>query len=231
MKSINISYNDKNILKGISLIFFLLFVNGIYKESLFTYSQSLFWLSDFFNFVIVPISLSIYFYKQYNLKPTDYGLIKPNRGYPLSEIIGASIFTAFSLGCIYALVDYMAHGYLNDFFGYIPPSFSYSTAIPSGLLKLPVVIYLAITAALVEETVFRGIPYKLMSIYLNTKNKDLIFISITSLAFALIHWEDGYGSFLSAFVFGLLAAKLYLFYKNLWPLIGAHFLVDMYSFW
>ena len=214
--------SNKITLYSISIIFALGVVNGFYKEPLFNISKYAFWAQDFIHFVLLPIVILLYLYKRCNLHPKQYGLIKPGKLYPLPELVGASLFTAFILYITYISV-YGVSLKVATSYGYIKPYFSYHSVIPEGILNLPVVIYLALTAAVVEEIIFRGIPYKLIFENKQIRNKKSVYILITSFLFAVIHWESGYPNAISAFVFGLLAAWLYHVYKNLWPLIGGIF--------
>jgi len=222
--------SNKITYQGLSLIFAIGLINGLYKEPLYNYSKVLYWLVDLAHFVVIPSILFLYLYKRFNVKPHSYGLIKPTRAYPLSEIIGASIFSAIILDLIYIATYEITYSiFINN--GYINPAFNYHSVIPTGILNIPVVFYLAITAAVMEEIVFRGVPYKIIFNNDHIKYKKQIYVLVTSACFAAIHWENGYPDLISAFIFGLLAAWLFLTYKNLWPLIGAHFLIDFYTFW
>jgi membrane protease YdiL (CAAX protease family) len=231
MDTVTVENKQHEFITRAILVFFALgLINGFYKEPLFHTSILGFWLQDIVHFVVYPVAILIYFNRRFSLSPSGYGLIKPNAAYPLSELLGACIFSAILLEIIYIAVLQSSLVIFNHF-SYEPPDFGYSSVVPNGLLHLPVVIYLAGTAAVFEEVMFRGIPYKLISDNPNIKNKNKFFVLTTSILFAAIHWENGYPDLIAAFVFGLLAAWLYLTYKNLWPLIGAHFLVDIYAFW
>jgi membrane protease YdiL (CAAX protease family) len=48
--------------------------------------------------------------------------------------------------------------------------------------------------------------------------------------FGMAHWESGAHEILGTACLGLFACALYLKIQTLWPLIGAHFIVDMASF-
>lgn len=213
---------------GISLIFIIGLVNGLYKEALFNFSQAAYWLQDIAHFVIIPAALFYILSNTCGYKFKDFGLIKPSKGYPLAELLGASIFSAFILYVVYISVLVTSYHTLKEY-GQTAAYFNYNSVIPTGPLGIVVVLYFATTAATVEEIVYRGIPYKLMTAYKLFSKKT--YVVGTSLLFAAIHWENGYGDLLAAFIFGLLAAYLYLVYRNLWPLIGAHFLIDLYVFW
>ncbi len=189
-----------------------------------------FWTQDLIHFVVTPGVFLYYVYKRFGFTPKDYGLIKGSSAYPTAELLGASFFIAFFLGFIMIPIDYMSYYFFLNH-GFAAPDFSYKDVVPKGLLKLPVVFYLAITAGLVEEIIFRGIPYKLISESQVIKHKKFIYIFVTSIAFSTVHWTNGLYFLAPTFIFGLFAALLYLKLKNLWPLVGAHFLYDFYVFW
>lgn len=222
--------SNKITLQGSSLIFAIGLINGLYKEPLYNYSKLLYWFADVTHFVVIPLILFFYLYNRFNVKPQSYGLIKPTRAYPLSEIIGASIFSAIILNLVDIATYEITYGLFTNY-GYINPVFNYHSVIPTGILNIPVVFYLAISAAVTEEIIFRGIPYKFIFSNKNIQHKKHTYVLLSSVCFAAVHWENGYPDLISAFIFGLLAAWLYLNYKNLWPLIGAHFLIDFYTFW
>jgi membrane protease YdiL (CAAX protease family) len=215
---------------GVLIFFAPGVLNGFYNEKLYAASTAVFWLLDVVHFVVLPSALLIYFRYCCNLRPADYGFIKPGPAYPLVELLGSCVFTAIFMQMVYSVVHSAS---LNLFYmvGYLPPHFGYSAVVPDGLLHLPVVIYLAVTAGFSEEVMFRGVPYKLISDNGKIKHKNRFYILSTSVLFAAIHWEGGYPDLVAAFAFGVLAAWFYLTYKNIWPLIGAHFLVDAYAFW
>lgn len=224
--------HQPTIYKGLFIVFFFGFVNGFYKQQLFEISPIVFWLQDIFNFIILPSSVLYFFYAKLNFKPSDYGFIKTSQINPLSEVLGSTIFTAIILGAVYLIVNFVAHHFLNKY-GYQYPLFNYSSSAPEGILKLAVVLYFAASAAIVEEIIYRAIPYTLImqSNHIKQKHQKIFFVMATSIVFSIIHWESGFHELLSTFSFGLVAALFYLSYKNIWPLIGAHFLVDMYVFW
>jgi membrane protease YdiL (CAAX protease family) len=58
-----------------------------------------------------------------------------------------------------------------------------------------------------------------------------VFAIGSALIFAACHWENGMPNAIGAFFFQLLAFWWYLRLRTLWPVIGAHFLIDVYYFW
>jgi membrane protease YdiL (CAAX protease family) len=110
--------------------------------------------------------------------------------------------------------------------------FSYSQMIPQDfILHCLTVFYLSITAAVSEELYFRGIlRFSTFALIRNERIAKWVFILVSSLLFGLIHWKSGLTNIVNAFFFGLVAARLYLWTNSLWPLMVAHFVVDMAAF-
>lgn len=54
----------------------------------------------------------------------------------------------------------------------------------------------------------------------------LLYLAISPVLFALIHWESGAANTAASYIFGLLAAGSYVVLRNLWPLIVAHVYTD-----
>ncbi|MGZ8218369.1 CPBP family intramembrane glutamic endopeptidase [Methylomagnum sp.] len=49
--------------------------------------------------------------------------------------------------------------------------------------------------------------------------------------FAACHSEQGLHGVIAAWVYGLVAALLYVRLRSLWPLVFGHFVIDMIEFW
>jgi membrane protease YdiL (CAAX protease family) len=54
---------------------------------------------------------------------------------------------------------------------------------------------------------------------------------VTTILFAATHSELGPSGVVAALTYGIAAAVLFLKLRNLWPIIFAHFVIDVYSFW
>jgi len=221
---------NKALLLGITIIFLFGITNGFYLEWLRKTSIPLLWAQDIIHFVVVPILFLVYISKRFSVNPSDYGLISASPSYPLYELVGASIFTAFLFGLILWPMDNFLY-YVFYTHEHTESGNNYSSIVPTGIFKLPVVFYLAITAGMVEEIVYRGIPHKLIFENKRIVRKKFIYILFTSVAFSAIHWDKGLHLLIGTFIFGLLAGWLYLKLRNLWPLVGGHFLYDFYIFW
>lgn len=81
---------------------------------------------------------------------------------------------------------------------------------------------LSATAAVCEETIFRG--YLLTRLRHVGGGEWLLPVALATLSFASGHIYQGLGGFILIFVYGLLFCALYIFTGSLWPGIIAHFL-------
>ena len=107
-------------------------------------------------------------------------------------------------------------------------SFAYDSVVPtSGLLYVAVVIYLGLSAGLVEEFLFRGLLYRAFSEF---QHSLLLFLVVSPLLFALVHWEDGLANLASTYIVGVFMAIAYLGLRNLWPLVIGHIFTDLVWF-
>lgn len=94
--------------------------------------------------------------------------------------------------------------------------------------NIPLLMFSVLTAAVVEELVFRGyIQPRLEAIF----KSPALAILISSLIFGIMHLSYGtLGQFLSPFSIGIICSWFYWKYRNLKILILFHFLFDMFSF-
>lgn len=90
------------------------------------------------------------------------------------------------------------------------------------------VLYLALTAGLYEEVVYRG--FVILQLEKSGWPTGLA-VLFSALIFAGVHWSLGPGILILAFSFGLLWAILYARFRSLIPLILSHFLFDFASFY
>jgi len=206
------------------IIFFIGFVNGFYIDWIYQTNIVAVWAYDVLQFVILPFALFFILYRYHNIRPSDYGIIIPAT--EKHSLIIPSIYCAVIL-CFFWLATYEL---INSFVPDVP-QVGYVNMIPEGLLRYPVILYMSATAAVVEEIAYRGIPLLLFNKFIDRKHFNLLFAVITAVVFALVHWENGVADLSAAFVFGLFSAMLYLHYRNLTPIIIAHFVTDIVIFW
>lgn len=212
---------------GLSPYIALAFLNGIYNPPLHAANVTAFWIVDVLHYWILPLSILYLFFKRLDLAPRDYGLAGSSPHYPAWEMFGAGVFAAVIL----FITDQVAWHLAGFAFGFDDYSFSFNEVVPQGKWHIPVVLYLAFTAGFIEEVIFRGLFWAAISEIAFAKYGKLIYVVASSFVFAVIHWEQGLAGVLASFAFGLVAAIFYLQLRNLWPMITAHTLVDIYYFW
>lgn len=208
------------------ILFFVAFINGFFLDQLHQINLTVVWAYDIFQFVLLPFSLFYILFKVYDIRPHNYGISVPGTTEKRHSLIYISIFCAALLLLFHSATYELVKLYIPDrlYEGYLK-------MVPDGLLKIPVVIYMSLTAAVVEEITYRGIPLLLLDRYKKHRFFNSIYAYGTAIIFTSVHWENGTPDIAAAFVFGLLAAMLYLHYKNLIPLIFAHFVIDIVQFW
>ncbi len=145
-----------------------------------------------------------------------------------TKIFGKKNLLVLIIICIiFSPIDYWIYYKTYYYFRSIfPPDsiFTYHSVIPSHeALRILVAIYFALSAGIVEELYFRGLIYKISGYY---TTPTIIYILASSTLFSLVHWEGGISNVLSTFVFGFIAAMIFLWVKNLWPLIIGHIYTD-----
>ena len=210
-----------------ALVLFPSFVDGFFRRELAAYSQAAYWGFDFLKFVVVPFIGIAVLARRYLVRPRDLGLRAIAEHETWLHFIALIIFLAFVLDIVYYVAVHVAWAMISP---HIPiarePGFYHSIS-PQGWLRLPVALYLAVTAAFVEEIFCRALPYY----YLRLRRPDAFpraaYILGTAALFALLHWENGPHELVGTFAFGVLAAAMYLELRDLWPLIGAHFVIDL----
>jgi membrane protease YdiL (CAAX protease family) len=202
-------------------------VDGFIRRELYATSPGLYWAFDALKFVAMPGVAAILLARRFGISPRDYGI----RGVAASESWGHFISLTAFLALVLALVYYAAlYVACLIFRPEVAPSF-YQGINPQGLLRLPVILYLSVTAAVVEEVIYRGLPLWYLERRFNDLSLHTPYAIGTAILFGLIHWENGVHEIVATFAFGVLAAVLYLRLRDLWPLIGAHFVIDMWTFW
>lgn len=208
------------------IIFFVGLINGFYLDLIYKSNIVAAWAYDISQFIILPFTLFFILYKHYNIRPSSYGIIIPTTKHKIHSLIYASIYCAALLQIFW----FVTYEFVNM---YVPGKvhMGYLSLIPSGLMKFPVVVYMSVTAAVVEEVTYRGLPLLLFNKFINHQHINAVYILTTAMLFSLVHWENGADDLAATFVFGIFAAMLYLHYKNLIPLIFAHFIGDFVAFW
>jgi hypothetical protein len=198
-------------------------VNGIYLAMLAQISMSLFWLADFFQWVILPVSLLILLAKKALLFPKHYGF--DTSALDWKYFILGTLAVFITTGLAFFLTRNLLWQLLNHPTGF----FTFPGVFPSGLLGKVIWVYSAITAGIVESIFFIGLPWLL---YCNIRNapSQTAFIALASFVFAIAHWEQGPHIVVAAFSSNLVASLWFFRFGTLWPVAAGHALIDFVAF-
>lgn len=202
----------------------VLLLNGFWNEPLYRASTTAFWLADGVSHVVVPALMLIWLAVRHDLKPRDYGLARwrGERG----ELFG---LTFLAVGLFWVSYKPVA-----TFFGHLLQSegvpVTYADVMPTqASARLFVAVYFSLSAAVFEEVMYRGLPHLYFMRGWGAARPGLYLLCSTVL-FGMAHWENGVHEIFGTACLGLFACALYLKIRTLWPLIGAHFVVNMVSF-
>ena len=213
-------------LLGFGIVVAMFLADGLFKEWLYRHSPILYWAFDIAKFVVVPAVVLRWLYRSYGVAPFRYGLENFEKGERWLRTLGVIFLTSLLLAVVYHVSSKLAW----RISGMVPPVFTYSTSVPTGWMHFPVVFYFALTAGFVEEVFLRGLPLLYVQNCFGDNGSKLAYVAVTSLLFGLIHWENGTPEIFATTAFGVVAAIIYLQLRNLWPLIAAHVLIDVWWF-
>ena len=83
------------------------------------------------------------------------------------------------------------------------------------------------SSLIIEEFLFRGLLHRAFSGF---PYSSVLFLVVSPLLFALVHWEDGLANLASTYIVGVFMAIAYLGFRNLWPLVIGHIFTDLVWF-
>jgi membrane protease YdiL (CAAX protease family) len=106
-------------------------------------------------------------------------------------------------------------------------TFSYRDVVPRGRFGTFAVLYLALSAALVEEVFYRGVLARLVIGSRDTALKRHLFVAVSAILFGVNHWSQGLPQVVATIYLGVVAAFLYLRLRNLWYVIGGHLVLNL----
>ena len=206
-------------------IFTIQLLNGFFLSNLYQYSPSFFWVFDAFQFVFLPALFLYLLYTKYSITPSSYGLVIPDNKHQAKELLLIIIYCTLLLQ-LFSFVSYeMTKAFIAK-----GTTGNYQSVIPTGSLQIPVIIYMSLTAAIVEEIFYRGLPLLILKNIFTGKKLEYLYIYTTTFIFTLVHWENGFPDIVSSFIYGIFAASFYLQFKRLIPIIVAHFVINMVVF-
>ena len=207
------SFNER--LKKISLIEILFVI---------ILSYGVIYSLDFFNIGKIDIgviNIIIILFFVFKLRNHFFELKSDFKGIfsiiPFEEILVIIMLNIFfSYGMLY-LSNYIVHSIsVNDFISFLIPAKN----IGDGWIGIFSLISIVLISPIAEELIFRGIFLNKLRLIVPT----IFAILISALLFASLH---SFGSIISAFVFGICMALLYLKTDNILVPIFAHFLNNL----
>lgn len=201
-------------------------ISPLFRRELYAVSPSLYWAFDFAKFVVLPAAAALYLARCHGIRPKHYGVRAIAEHESWGQFIGLTIFLALLLTLVY----YVA--FLIGWYALRPEPIApfYKEINPTGVLRIPSTLYLALTAALAEEVYCRALPLLYLERRFPGRAPLKLYILSTATMFGLIHWGNGPHEVLATFAFGVAAAILYLRLRDLWPLIAAHTVIDVVAF-
>jgi len=197
-------------------------LNGFYKAPLHRAGPAWYWLADALQFVAVPLLCAWLLLRPAGIDARALGLRPERHAVRLSP--GSLLFTSAFLALItWPAVRLAAYGWE---YGDVMPQVLPTAWWP----RLLVAVYMAVTAALVEEVAFRALPWLYVQEVVAPRWRKLVFLVGSTFLFAMIHAEQGPAGVLASGWFGWMAAAFYVRFRSLWPCVLAHFAVDLLAF-
>ena len=198
-------------------------LDGFTKPALAT-TPALFWAYDVTKWVLLPAVTLFAMHVWCGARPADFGLQTPGPRWSLGQLAGLSVlFTV--LGMSYFGFRALAVPFLSG-----TGSFDLDELMPSGAVRLPVVLYLCATASIVEELFYRGVLLEAMAPVGAGVGRASAYVASSSMLFGLSHFESGAAEILATGLLGVVAALFALRVRNLWPLMIGHFAIDFAAF-
>jgi hypothetical protein len=200
--------------------------DGLWKSQLLHGPLVYFWAYDIMAWVVLPLTALLLIHKASIVSGTDYGL-SAQLGF--KDIIFSIPLPLLVLFVVYWFTRELSRGLIATW----PTDFSYTEALKGlGPFSIVGTVYLSATAALWESIFYIGLPWLFFSRSVGTSAwSRRLFIFLTAVLFGAAHFEGGSASVVAGFFFQWVAARCYFKLGTLWPIIGAHALIDVYYLW
>lgn len=219
---------DAHVVAGwVSLPFIaVLVLDGFWKTTLLQQGVLAYWVFDLFKWIVLPGASLLVLHRLASISPRQYGL---SAEFGAGDIFIVSALPLMALFFLHFFSSILA----EKIFGYSAPYFANQAALkPLGPLWILGTIYFSATAGLWESIFVIGLPWfwfsRGRSVPIWHARWFALFLSIV---FAAGHWENGLANATAAFAFQLMAIWWYVKLRTLWPVIIAHFLIDVIYFW
>lgn len=202
-------------------------LNGLYLLQPIDGGGWIVWVDVTF-YVFVPSASYVILAKKYGFSLRDVGfLVGGNAG----ETVRQAVICSVALIAANWLILEISWALLWQFDWVQPgaPPVGVISLLPTvALWRYLCILYLVLSAAIIEEVYYRGILLHCCRLYLdNPQRARVAFLVISATLFGLSHWEGGLAKTITMSLVGLLAARLYLWTKNILPLIVGHFAMNV----
>ena len=188
-------------------------------------SPALYWAYDITKWVLLPAVTLFAMRVWCGARAADFGLHGPGPRWSLAQLLGlCALFSALAMA--YFGFEALGAQFLPDAGG----SFDLGGLLPEGAARLPTVLYLCATAAVVEELFYRGVLLEAIAPLGAGWWRAIVYVTASSTLFGLSHFESGAVEVLATGLYAVLAAVFALRVRNLWPLIVGHFATDFVAF-
>ncbi|MEQ8663240.1 MAG: CPBP family intramembrane glutamic endopeptidase [Gammaproteobacteria bacterium] len=198
-------------------------VNGVVNTWLARQAW-MYWSFEFLCWAVVPGALLLLAHRVAGIDAAALGCRRRVAGrdsWPL-VVVASLLLAATWPPCYEALHALAARSFPPT------PLFAYEDMTPRNPpWRLLAVLWYALSAGLVEELIYRGYGWQVCRALPWPR---ACYLGPVPLIFAAVHWEAGIAAVLVAWVFGVLAALIYLALGNLWPLVVGHAVTDFTVF-
>jgi len=184
----------------------------------------LYWGFELVIWVAIPCLIFYLLVTKYGLNLSEIGIVNPCSSIKTGlKFIGVCLLVMIFDSFIYKQAFYF-------FYNIAPaePIFAYQSIIPeSGTKRFVAIWYLAISAGVVEELYFRGLLHKISKLF---GSPWVLYLVFSPLFFSVIHWEGNLANMGASYIVGLFGCLIYLWLRNIWPLIIGHIYTDLLWF-
>jgi membrane protease YdiL (CAAX protease family) len=149
-------------------------------------------------------------------------------GFRFADLKWRAFYVGGAIGLAYAAFHFWLLGPFITHLGFKSANLSDFNFIRHHFVNYVFLVLLAAVLVIpYEEIVFRGFIFNRVKAMFG--KSFLISGIITSILFALYHWQEGVGAVIAIFIFALFITWLYKVFKgNLWYLIFFHILYDTF---
>lgn len=194
-------------------------INGYINSKIVSWPPA-YWAFELLIWVLIPAVILVTAVRHAGLKLTDLGFSRTIFG---KRSVALILVVAF----LFCPIDYMVYANAIGYTRNVLPHegiFQYHSVVPhSCAMRTLIALYFALTAGFVEEVYFRGFLFKALSF---APAQIPLFLLLSPLLFAAIHWESGMANTAAAYISGLFSAVAFILMRNIWPLIAGHIYTD-----